>query len=155
MRAASMTTAEPAALSVAPEPLCHESKCAPTITISSARSVPGISAMTFSSTTSSGVNVASKSRSMVTFCPASARRMSRLACSSRTANCGTVSTPAIHGAARPPAPVGAPSGTLACIARTAPDPPVPDGVRTARGSAAMIAAIRAARARNRAITSGL
>ena len=41
MRIASIITAEPAALSVAPVPACHESKCAPSITISSALSVPG------------------------------------------------------------------------------------------------------------------
>src|SRR5258705_227091 len=46
MRTASMHTADPAALSVAPVPECHESKCAPSITISSFRSVPGISATT-------------------------------------------------------------------------------------------------------------
>ena len=48
MRIASITVAEPSALSVAPVPVCHESRCAPTITISSliALSVPGISAMT-------------------------------------------------------------------------------------------------------------
>ena len=38
-------TADPAALSVAPVPACHESKCAPSMTISSALSVPGISAV--------------------------------------------------------------------------------------------------------------
>ena len=46
MRIASSITAEPAALSVAPVPLCQPSKCAPSMTISSALSVPGISAMT-------------------------------------------------------------------------------------------------------------
>ena len=46
MRIASIITAEPAPLSVAPVPLCHESKCAPSITISSALSVPGSSAIT-------------------------------------------------------------------------------------------------------------
>ena len=40
---ASIITADPAALSVAPVPACHESKCAPSITTSSARSVPGSS----------------------------------------------------------------------------------------------------------------
>ena len=46
MRIASITVALPSALSVAPVPVCHESRCAPTITISSftALSVPGISA---------------------------------------------------------------------------------------------------------------
>ena len=44
MRMASMATEQPAALSVAPVPLCHESMCPPSITISSFRSVPGISA---------------------------------------------------------------------------------------------------------------
>ena len=43
MRIASIITADPAALSVAPVPVCHESKCAPSMTISSALSVPGIS----------------------------------------------------------------------------------------------------------------
>ena len=38
-----LITADPAALSVAPVPACHESKCAPIITTSSALSVPGIS----------------------------------------------------------------------------------------------------------------
>ncbi len=47
MRSASSITAEPAALSVAPVPPCQPSKCAPSITISSALSVPGNSAMTF------------------------------------------------------------------------------------------------------------
>ena len=42
-RIASIMTAEPAALSVAPVPVCHESKCAPSITTSSALSVPGSS----------------------------------------------------------------------------------------------------------------
>jgi hypothetical protein len=46
MRMASIITAEPAALSVAPVPECQESKCAPIITTSSALSVPGISAIT-------------------------------------------------------------------------------------------------------------
>ena len=48
MRIASIITAEPAALSVAPVPACHESKCAPIITTSSFKrgSVPSISAMT-------------------------------------------------------------------------------------------------------------
>ncbi len=45
MRIASIITAEPAALSVAPVPPAQESKCAPSITTSSALSVPGISAM--------------------------------------------------------------------------------------------------------------
>ena len=40
MRIASIITADPAALSVAPVPVCHESKCAPSITSSSALSVP-------------------------------------------------------------------------------------------------------------------
>ena len=44
MRIASIIAADPAALSVAPVPACQESKCAPSITTSSARSVPGISA---------------------------------------------------------------------------------------------------------------
>jgi hypothetical protein len=49
MRIASITVALPSALSVAPVPVCHESRWAPTITISSliALSVPGISAITF------------------------------------------------------------------------------------------------------------
>ena len=42
MRIASIITAEPAALSVAPVPVCHESKCAPSITSSSALFVPGM-----------------------------------------------------------------------------------------------------------------
>ena len=48
IRSASIMTAEPDALSVAPVPECHESKCAPIITISSFNigSVPGISAIT-------------------------------------------------------------------------------------------------------------
>ena len=41
-RGTSSITAEPAALSVAPVPLSQESKCAPSITTSSALSVPGI-----------------------------------------------------------------------------------------------------------------
>ena len=39
-----VAAADPEALSVAPVPPCHESKCAPSMTISSALSVPGISA---------------------------------------------------------------------------------------------------------------
>ncbi len=46
MRTASIITADPAALSVAPVPECHESKCAPSMTSSSALSVPGISPTT-------------------------------------------------------------------------------------------------------------
>ena len=46
MRRASIMTAEPAALSVAPVPGCHESRWAPTITISPFLSVPGSSATT-------------------------------------------------------------------------------------------------------------
>ena len=42
----SIATADPAPLSVAPVPECHESKWPPTITISSLRSEPGISAIT-------------------------------------------------------------------------------------------------------------
>ena len=45
-RIASIITADPAALSVAPVPVCHESKCPPIITTSSALSVPGSSATT-------------------------------------------------------------------------------------------------------------
>ena len=44
MRIASIITATPAALSVAPVPVCHESRWAPSITISPFLSVPGISA---------------------------------------------------------------------------------------------------------------
>ena len=46
MRIASIITAEPTPLSVAPVPECHESKCAPIITTSSALSLPGSSAIT-------------------------------------------------------------------------------------------------------------
>ena len=46
MRIASIITAEPAALSVAPVPACHESRWPPSITTSSFLSVPGSSAMT-------------------------------------------------------------------------------------------------------------
>ncbi len=46
MRIASIIAADPAALSVAPVEACHESKWAPSITISSALSVPGISPTT-------------------------------------------------------------------------------------------------------------
>lgn len=42
---ASIITATPAALSAAPVPVCQESMCAPSITISSALLVPRISAM--------------------------------------------------------------------------------------------------------------
>ena len=42
-----MTTAQPAALSVAPVPACQESRWAPSITTSPRRSVPGISASVF------------------------------------------------------------------------------------------------------------
>ena len=45
MRTASITTALPAALSVAPVPACHESRCAPSMTTSSFLSLPGISAI--------------------------------------------------------------------------------------------------------------
>ena len=60
MRIASITVAAPSALSVAPVPVCHESRCAPTITISSliALSVPGISAITLCVLRSSSLNVA-------------------------------------------------------------------------------------------------
>ncbi len=44
MRTASIATETPAALSVAPVPLCQESMCPPSMTSSSFRSVPGISA---------------------------------------------------------------------------------------------------------------
>ena len=53
MRIASIITADPAALSVAPVPPCHESKCAPSMTISSALSVPGISPTTLNDEVSS------------------------------------------------------------------------------------------------------
>ena len=46
IRIASIIAADPAALSVAPVDACHESKCAPSITTSSALSVPGISPTT-------------------------------------------------------------------------------------------------------------
>ena len=55
MRAASIITADPAPLSVAPVPECHESKCAPSMTISSALSVPGISATMLNEFRSVGV----------------------------------------------------------------------------------------------------
>ncbi len=46
MRMASIITATPAALSAAPVPVCQESMCAPSMTISLAlRPRPGISAM--------------------------------------------------------------------------------------------------------------
>ena len=46
MRTASIITATPAPLSLAPEPVCHESMCAPSITTSFfCGPVPGISAM--------------------------------------------------------------------------------------------------------------
>ncbi len=48
MRIASIITAELTPLSVAPVPECHESKWAPIITTSSALSLPGSSAITFS-----------------------------------------------------------------------------------------------------------
>ena len=48
----SIITALPAPLSVAPVPECHESKCAPTITISSFLAPPGISAMMLPPSTS-------------------------------------------------------------------------------------------------------
>ena len=44
IRAASIMIDDPMALSVAPVAACHESRCAPSITTSSALSVPGISA---------------------------------------------------------------------------------------------------------------
>ena len=49
IRSASIITALPAALSVAPVPVCHESKWPPSITSSSASlaSLPGSSAMMF------------------------------------------------------------------------------------------------------------
>ena len=57
-RIASIITAEPAALSVAPVPPCHESKWPPIITTSSlsAGSVPGISAITLNEFGSSSKN---------------------------------------------------------------------------------------------------
>ena len=54
---ASIITAEPAALSVAPVAACHESKCAPSITTSAALSVPGISAITLNDCAVSSWNV--------------------------------------------------------------------------------------------------
>ena len=53
IRIASIMTAEPAALSVAPVPECHESKCAPSMTTSSALSVPAISPTTLNEVGSS------------------------------------------------------------------------------------------------------
>ena len=47
MRTASIQAATPAALSVAPVPPCQESRCAPSITTSPLGSVPGSSAMVF------------------------------------------------------------------------------------------------------------
>ena len=47
------TTAQPVPLSVVPVPPCHESRCAPSITTSDERSVPGISARTLAAGTSS------------------------------------------------------------------------------------------------------
>ena len=48
MRITSIITALPAPLSVAPVPVCQESKWAPTMTTSSFLSLPGISPMMFS-----------------------------------------------------------------------------------------------------------
>ena len=52
MRITSIITALPAPLSVAPVPECHESKCAPIMTISSRRAPPGISPTMFPPSTS-------------------------------------------------------------------------------------------------------
>ena len=65
IRIASIITADPAALSVAPVPPCHESKCAPSITTSFALSVPGSSATTLKDIGSSW-NVFLMSRSILT-----------------------------------------------------------------------------------------
>ena len=54
MRAASIITAQPMALSVAPVAECHESRWPPSITTSSALSVPGISAIALYACSPSG-----------------------------------------------------------------------------------------------------
>ena len=68
MRIASSIAAEPAALSVAPVDACHESKCAPSITTSSALSVPRISPTTLN-IGGFGVNVLLMSASTMTGTP--------------------------------------------------------------------------------------
>ena len=84
MRIASIIAAEPAALSVAPVPECHESKCAPSITTSSALSVPGSSAtMLKLSSVSSVKRFWTFSSTCTGTLPSSSRRM-RLYCSAET-----------------------------------------------------------------------
>ena len=55
-------TPTPAPSSMAPWPTCQESRCAPSITISSARSVPGISAITLCELVSGRVSACNCSR---------------------------------------------------------------------------------------------
>ena len=77
IRIASIITADPAALSVAPVDPCQESKCAPSITTSSALSVPGISPTTLNDAVSPSWNVFLISRSIFTgmfFCSARTMR---------------------------------------------------------------------------------
>ena len=78
MRIASIITADPAALSTAPTPACHESKCAPSITTSSALSVPGISATMLNMFWSASWNELLTSTSIVTGVPLPTIRARRL-----------------------------------------------------------------------------
>ena len=90
MRIASIITAEPAALSVAPVPECHESKCAPSITTSAALSVPGSSAtMLKASSESPTKRFCTFSSSCTGTLPATSRVM-RLYCSDETTSCGVI-----------------------------------------------------------------
>ncbi len=87
MRIASIIAAEPAPLSVAPVEACHESKCAPSITISSALSVPRISPTTLN-IGGLGVYVFLMSASMVTGRFLASIRAMRPYCSAGITICG-------------------------------------------------------------------
>ena len=73
-----MATETPAPLSVAPVPLCHESMCPPSITISSLKSLPGISATVLYDIRSSSWNWTERSTTILSFSPCSHIRTKRL-----------------------------------------------------------------------------
>ena len=77
IRIASIITAEPEELSVAPVPPCQVSKWAPMMTSSSALSVPGISAMTLKELRFSSWKVLRMSSSIRTVSPISSSRAIR------------------------------------------------------------------------------
>jgi len=78
IRTASMVAATPAPLSVAPVPECQESMCAPSMTIWSFKSVPGISATVLYAIRSSSLNFTFKSTAIFSFSPCSIMRAIRL-----------------------------------------------------------------------------